>query len=146
MPPHHGIGSNDGERVAGLRKQAAPRINLSTAKNDIRFGLPRRNTMICCLSTRLRLLALLVTETGQRPNRRSARRDRTSNAGSSDSQPIANRIRFTTGTAAKWSDRSRSAEENPHRQIHANWMVEILHALPSSPRVRRTERTPRAAM
>ena len=52
VPPHHGIGSNDGERVAGLRKQAAPRINLSTAKNDIRFGSPRRNTMICCLSTR----------------------------------------------------------------------------------------------
>jgi NADP-dependent 3-hydroxy acid dehydrogenase YdfG len=43
---------------------------------------------------------LLVAETGQRPNRRSACRDRTSNAGSSDSQPIANRIRFTTGTGA----------------------------------------------
>jgi hypothetical protein len=31
---------------------------------------------------------------------RSACRDRTSSAGSSDSQPIANRIRFTTGTGA----------------------------------------------
>jgi hypothetical protein len=36
----------------GNRRQTHPRINLSTAKNDIRFGLPRRNTMICCLSTR----------------------------------------------------------------------------------------------
>jgi len=36
----------------GNRRQTQPRINLSTAKNDIRFGLPRRNTMICCLSTR----------------------------------------------------------------------------------------------
>ena len=36
----------------GNRRQTQPRINLSTAKNDIRFGLPRRNTMICCLSIR----------------------------------------------------------------------------------------------
>jgi hypothetical protein len=39
-------------RAFGNRRQTRPRINLSTAKNDIRFGLPRRNTMICCLSTR----------------------------------------------------------------------------------------------
>ena len=39
-------------RAFGNRRQTQPRINLSTAKNDIRFGLPRRNTMICCLSTR----------------------------------------------------------------------------------------------
>ena len=39
-------------RAAGNRWQAQPRTTLSTAKNGIRFGLPRRNTMICCLSTR----------------------------------------------------------------------------------------------
>jgi hypothetical protein len=39
-------------RACGNRRQTQPRINLSTAKNGIRFGLPRRNTMICCLSTK----------------------------------------------------------------------------------------------
>ena len=39
-------------RAFGNRWQAQPRTTLSTAKNGIRFGLPRRNTMICCLSTR----------------------------------------------------------------------------------------------
>src|SRR5262245_10440895 len=29
-----------------------PRIILSTVRNNARLGLPRRNTMICCLSTR----------------------------------------------------------------------------------------------
>src|SRR5262245_23820024 len=54
VPPNHGIGSNDGERVASVRKQVADptQTNLSTARNGIRFGLPRRKTMICCLSTR----------------------------------------------------------------------------------------------
>jgi hypothetical protein len=39
-------------RAFGNRWQTQPRINLSTAKNGIRPGLPRRNTMICCLSSR----------------------------------------------------------------------------------------------
>ena len=37
----------------GNRRQTQPRIKLSTAKNDIPFGLPRRKTMICCLRIRI---------------------------------------------------------------------------------------------
>jgi hypothetical protein len=36
----------------GRSRQAQPRMILSTVRNDSRPGLPRRNTMICCLSTR----------------------------------------------------------------------------------------------
>ena len=36
----------------GTSRQAQPRTILSTVRNDSRLGLPRRNTMICCLSTR----------------------------------------------------------------------------------------------
>src|SRR5262245_37754260 len=39
-------------RAFGNRWQAQPKTTLSIARNGIRFGLPRRNTMICCLSTR----------------------------------------------------------------------------------------------
>jgi hypothetical protein len=98
MPPNHGIWSNDGERAAGLRKQVAgPAQNDPVdSQNGIRIGLPRRNTMICCLSTK--------TSDAARDRNRSminpkiSLNDPTSKGGSSDSPPIANRIRFTIGT------------------------------------------------
>ena len=86
-------------RVFGNRWQAQPSTNLSTARNDIRFGLPRRNTMICCLSTRT------SASSAARDRNRSTTiqkklfcRDPTSRRRASDSASHANWMEFTTGT------------------------------------------------
>ena len=87
----------------GNRRQAQLRTNLSTAKNGIRFGLPRRKTMICCLSTRT------SASSAARDRNRSTTKPKISlqrshiNAGSSDFPPIANRTRFTTGTGMAYT-------------------------------------------
>ena len=72
----------------GNRRQAQLRTNLSTAKNGIRFGLPRRKTMICCLSTRTSASSAARDRNRSTTNRRSACRDRTS----TQDRPIFRRL------------------------------------------------------
>jgi hypothetical protein len=85
-------------RAFGNRWQAQPRMTLSTAKNGIRIGLPRRNTMICCLSTKTSASSAARDRNRSMINPKISLNDPTSKGGSSDSPPIANRIRFTIGT------------------------------------------------
>ena len=85
-------------RAFGNRWQAQRRTTLSTAKNGIRFGLPRRNTMICCSSTKTSASSAARDRNRSMINPKISLNSPTSNGGSSDSPPIANRIRFTTGT------------------------------------------------
>src|SRR5262249_27617515 len=57
VPSDHRLGSNDGECVAGLRKQLADPTQNDLVdgkiRNDSRLGLPRRSTVICCRNTRI---------------------------------------------------------------------------------------------
>ena len=70
-------------RVFGNSWQTQPRTILSTTRNGIRLGLPRRSTMICCATRGSRLPRPRATATDRRQSQKLFCRDPTSRRGSS---------------------------------------------------------------
>ena len=96
----------DTSRVLGNSRQIQLNTSLSMAMNVSRFGLPRRRTMICCRST------MISTSNVARDRNRSTTTPNSNLRRSDIWRSVvrfyrkANRIQFTTGTAACNRDRT----------------------------------------